>query len=207
MVRDTSSSKDAYTHKIWDSFLEQYKRYAPDTIILKTRSEVMVKVTVTQKWYATLRHPKMYPYTKFGVPTSKNIGDMDLTQKREGRTDWQTDWLTDGRMDSAITIMPPIVPLGALKCKTLSQQISQWENVDVPTLEEDARLFSECFIKEYGTTTHIATLWQDFKDGYFRLVTTHIHTNMSSTRFSHSQVNRNIHELSKRKKRASCYKR
>ena len=47
----------------------------------------MVKVTVTQKWYATLRHPKMYPYTKFGIPTSKNIGDMDLTQKREGRTD------------------------------------------------------------------------------------------------------------------------
>ena len=39
---------------------------APDTIILKTRSEV--KVTVTRKWYATLPHPKMYPHTKFGIP-------------------------------------------------------------------------------------------------------------------------------------------
>ena len=47
-------------------------------IILKTRSEV--KVTATQKWYATLRHPKMYPHTRFGIPTSKNIGDMHLTQ-------------------------------------------------------------------------------------------------------------------------------
>ena len=42
-----------------------------DTIILQTRSEV--KVTVTQKWYMSLRHPNMYPHTKFGIPDSKNI--------------------------------------------------------------------------------------------------------------------------------------
>ena len=47
-------------------------------IILKTRSEV--KVTVTPKWYATLRHPKMHPHIKFGIPTSKNIGDMHRTR-------------------------------------------------------------------------------------------------------------------------------
>ena len=57
-------------------------------IILKTRSEV--KVTVTQKWYATLRHPRMYLLTKFGIPASKNIGDMDQTRKQDGRTDGQT---------------------------------------------------------------------------------------------------------------------
>ena len=45
-----------------------------DTIILKTRSEV--KVTVTQKWFVTLRHLKMHLHTKFGIPISKNIGDM-----------------------------------------------------------------------------------------------------------------------------------
>ena len=62
-------------------------RYAPDTIILKTRSEVKVKVTVTRKWYATLRHPKMHPHTKFGIPTSNNIGDMHRTQRgTDGRT-------------------------------------------------------------------------------------------------------------------------
>ena len=59
-----------------------------DTIFLKTRSEV--KVTVTQKWYATLRHPKMHLHTKFGIPTSKNIGDMDRTRKRDGHTDGRT---------------------------------------------------------------------------------------------------------------------
>ena len=78
MVRDTSSSQDTFTHQTLNSYLKYYKRYAPDTIILKTRSEV--KVTVTRKWYATLRHPKMYPHTKFGIPTSKNIGDMHQTQ-------------------------------------------------------------------------------------------------------------------------------
>ena len=66
-------------------------------IIIKTRSEVKVKVTVTRKWYATLRHPKMYPHTKFGIPNSKNIGDMDRTRKRDGRTDGRTDGLTDGQ--------------------------------------------------------------------------------------------------------------
>ena len=53
-------------------------RYARDTIILKTRSEV--KVTVTQKWYVTPCHPKMYLQTKIGVPISKNIRDMHQTQ-------------------------------------------------------------------------------------------------------------------------------
>ena len=90
MVHDTSSSQDASTHQIWDSYLKYYKIYAPDTIILKTRSEVKVEVTVTQKWYATLRYPKMHPHTKFGIPTSKNIGDMDRTRMRDGQTDGRT---------------------------------------------------------------------------------------------------------------------
>ena len=52
------------------------------TWFLKTRSEVMVKVTVTPKWYVTLRHPKMHSHTNFGIPTSKIIGDMHQTQCR-----------------------------------------------------------------------------------------------------------------------------
>ena len=83
-----------------------YKRYALDTIILKTMSEVKVKVTVTQKWYATPRHPKMYLHTKFGIPTSKNIGDMHRTRKWDGRIDGRTE----GQCDY---YMPPKVPFGA----------------------------------------------------------------------------------------------
>ena len=49
-----------------------------DKIILKTRLEV--KVTVTRKWYMTLRYPKMQSHTKFGTPNSKNIRDMLWTQ-------------------------------------------------------------------------------------------------------------------------------
>ena len=48
-------------------------RYAPDTNILKTRSEV--KVTVTPKWYETLYHPKMHPHIKLGF-LSSNTRDM-----------------------------------------------------------------------------------------------------------------------------------
>ena len=45
MVRDILPSQDAFTHQIWISYLKEYKRYDPYTIILKTRSEVKVTVT------------------------------------------------------------------------------------------------------------------------------------------------------------------
>ena len=100
MVRDTPPSQDASTHQIWNSYLKEYMRYAQDTkrngrtdgrtdivITIKTKSEVKVKVTVTRKWYATLCHPKMHPHTKFGIPTSKNIGDMHRTRSgTDGRS-------------------------------------------------------------------------------------------------------------------------
>ena len=47
MVHDTPLSQDASTHQIWNSSLKEYKRYARDTIILKTRLEV--KATLTLK--------------------------------------------------------------------------------------------------------------------------------------------------------------
>ena len=47
-------------------------------LLKKTRSEV--KVTMTCKWYVTLRHPKKHLHTKFGIPISKNIGDMHQTR-------------------------------------------------------------------------------------------------------------------------------
>ena len=75
-------------------------------ITIKTKSEVKVKVTVTRIWYMTLHHPKMHPHTKFGIPTSKNIGDMHQT--RNG---------TDGPMDGAITICLPKF-LGGIKIVT-----------------------------------------------------------------------------------------
>ena len=31
MVRDTPQSQDASTHQIWNSYLKEYRRYAPDT--------------------------------------------------------------------------------------------------------------------------------------------------------------------------------
>ena len=88
MVRDTPPSQDAFTHQIWNSYLKEYRRYAPDMkrdgrgrtdIVITTKTKSEVKVTVTRKWYTTLRHPKMHPHTKFGIPASKNIGDMHRT--------------------------------------------------------------------------------------------------------------------------------
>ena len=68
-------------------------RYAPDTIILKTRSDVGVKVTVTCTCYETLCYLSMHLHTKIGIPTSKNIGDMHQTGSR--LTDWRTDRRTE----------------------------------------------------------------------------------------------------------------
>ena len=64
MVCDAPSSQDASTNQIWDSYLKEYRRYAPELMqILETRSEV--KVTVTQGWFVTPSYPKMHLHTKF----------------------------------------------------------------------------------------------------------------------------------------------
>ena len=77
MVCDILSSQHAFTHNIWNSYLKEYRRYAPDSMqFLKTRSEVKFKVIVTRLGYGTLRHPKMHLHSKFEIPTSNNIRDM-----------------------------------------------------------------------------------------------------------------------------------
>ena len=81
MIGDTLSSQDAFTHQIWNSYLKEYRRYAPDSMqFLENRSEVKFRAIVTQLWYATLRHPKMHPHSEFEIPTSNNIRDMLQTQ-------------------------------------------------------------------------------------------------------------------------------
>ena len=81
MVCDTPSSQDAYIHQIWNSYLKEYRRYAPDSMqLLDTRSEVKFKVTVTQLWFATLPHPKLHPHTKYEITTINNIRDMLRTR-------------------------------------------------------------------------------------------------------------------------------
>ena len=59
--------------------------------------------------FKTLRHPKMHLHTKFGFPTSKDIGDMHRT--RSG---------TDRLMDSVIIIWLPKFLWGHNK------QVAQW---------------------------------------------------------------------------------
>ena len=84
-------------------------RYALDTIILKTRSEVKVKVTLTQKWYVTLRHPKMHSHIKFRIPTSKNIGDMHRTRSgMDGHCDYFKNYVRGhGHSDPKMTCDTP----------------------------------------------------------------------------------------------------
>ena len=93
------ATRDAFTHQIWNFYLKEYKRCAPDTIILKIRSEV--KVTMTRKWYVTLCHPMMHLHTKFGIPTPKNIGDMHQTQSSFSKLGQRSRSMSQGPKDGA----------------------------------------------------------------------------------------------------------
>ena len=73
MVCDTQASQDAFTYQIGISIS---KNIGDMHQFQETRSKVKFKITVTILWYATLRHPKMHPHTKFEIPTSNNIRDM-----------------------------------------------------------------------------------------------------------------------------------
>ena len=83
MVCDILPSQDASTHLIWNSYLKEYRSFAPDSMpILETRSKV--KVTLTGKWNVTIRHSKMHSHTKlpskFGIPTLKKVKDVLQTR-------------------------------------------------------------------------------------------------------------------------------
>ena len=52
-------------------FQKRFLFLGVSSIFLKPRLEA--RVSVTQKQYATICNPKMYPYTKFWIPTSHNI--------------------------------------------------------------------------------------------------------------------------------------
>ena len=57
----------------------------------------------------------MHPHTKFGIPTSKNIGDMH-------RTGSGTDGLTGGqRNGQSKYYMPPTVPFWGIKTVLLKK--------------------------------------------------------------------------------------
>ena len=72
VTQTTLHTQHASMHQIWDPYLKQYRRYAPDKLILETMS---VNVKVTPKRFDT-RNTKMHPHTKFRIPTSNIIGDM-----------------------------------------------------------------------------------------------------------------------------------
>ena len=160
MVCDTPPSQDAFTHQICNSYLKAYKRYSPDSMqFLETKSEVKFKVTVTQIWYVTLRHPKMHPHTKFEIPNSKNIGDMLLKTRSEVKVTvtqkcyatlhhskmhqhtkfwnfylkeyriYAPDTKRDGRTDGAITICLPKFLWGALKNTVDPDQLASDEDI------------------------------------------------------------------------------
>ena len=95
MVCDILPSQDASTRLILNSYLKEYRSFAPDLMpILEPRSEV--KVTVTRKWYVTIRHfkmhshtklpSKMHLHTKFGIPTLKNVRDVLQTRILKNRS-------------------------------------------------------------------------------------------------------------------------
>ena len=89
MVCDILPSQDASTHLIWNSYLKEYRSFAPDLMpILETRSKV--KVTVTDIWNVTICHFKMHSHTKlpsnvhlhnkFEFLTFKNARDVPQTR-------------------------------------------------------------------------------------------------------------------------------
>ena len=68
-------------------------------------------------------------------------------------------------------------------------------------MDEDFK-FTQKFIEDNTTFTQVDTLWNRFKDKRIESINTHIPSKLMSTRLSQAWCNRNIHRLSRRKKRA-----
>ena len=103
MVCDTPPSQDASTYQIWNSYLKEYRGYAPDKkrdgrtdvhfITIKNKSEV--KVTLTEKMVRD-------------TPPSQDASTHQIWNSylKEYRR-YAPDMKRDGQTDSAITICLP----------------------------------------------------------------------------------------------------
>ena len=86
-IHKTCHSLNAENYKLNDSkyLIEQEMCYSV-TNVPKDMMRTEVKVTVTQRQYVTFRYPKVYPHTKFGIPTSKKnwryVPDMIFLELR-----------------------------------------------------------------------------------------------------------------------------
>ena len=103
-VCETPPCQDAYTHQIWNSYLKEYKRYAWNTKILTTRSEVKITVTLNG----------MYDTPPSQDAFRHQIWNSYLKEYRRYAPDTKRDGRTNGRTDRQCDYyMPPKVPLGA----------------------------------------------------------------------------------------------
>ena len=112
MVRDTPSSQDASTHQIWNSYLKEYRRYAPDTKRDgHTEGRTVRLLYASQSSFGGIKgqghsDPKMVGDT----PSSQDASTHKISYLKEYRRyapDTKRDGHTDGRTDSAITICLP----------------------------------------------------------------------------------------------------
>ena len=124
MVRDTPPSQDAPTHQIWNSYLKEYRGYAPDKkrdgriavhfITIKTKSKV--KVTLTKKMVRD-------------TPPSQDASTHQIWNSylKEYRR-YAPDMKQDGRTDSAITICLPKFLWGIKNTRYIyvSSSVPQW---------------------------------------------------------------------------------
>ena len=68
-----------------------------------------VKVTVIYKQYVTLCDPRMYPNTKFGIPSSNNIGDVPEVEVVVTPKQYGTPWHPTGIHNLNLGFLPKTI--------------------------------------------------------------------------------------------------
>ena len=79
MLRDTPSSQDASTHQIWNSYLKEYRRYAPDTkrdgrTHGRTDGRTVRLLYASQSSFGGIKINKKRTFSKFDPPLPKHSG-------------------------------------------------------------------------------------------------------------------------------------
>jgi hypothetical protein len=75
-----------------------------------------------------------------------------------------------------------------------------WNKTDMDGLKKEVTSFSDTFLTAHANTTNINSLWNDFKSGCLDIMNRYIPTKLRSTRYSQPWINREIKQLTRRKK-------
>ena len=94
-----------------------------------------------------------------------------------------------------------LTSLKPFRKKPIKRKIQLWGKVDVTALKSDASIFRNTFLEKFSVTSNVLDMWTYIKSELNSIITKHVPTKLTSSKFHQPWINSNIKKLIRKKNR------